>query len=91
METGSFRSHRSSRPSICYIFYRADLSLKHPWQSQNGSDIPQLTPEEIKDMAATIIKLCEEAVKIAAAARAEPGYAERRLQWERAMGWHCRR
>ena len=40
-------------------------------------------------MAATIVKLHEEATEIAAAVRAEPGYTERRLQWERTMGWHC--
>ena len=41
-------------------------------------------------MAVAIIKLHEEAAKIAAAVRAEPGYAKRRLQWERTMGWHQR-
>ena len=75
---------------MLHCFYRADLSLKHPWQSRNGSDIPELTQEEIGAMAAAIIKLQEEAVEIAAAARAAPGYAERRLQWEKAMGWHRR-
>ena len=76
---------------MLHCFYRADLSLKQHWQSQNGSDIPQLTQEEIEDMAAAIVKLHEEAAEIATAARAEPGYAERQLQWERTMGWHRRR
>ena len=76
---------------MLHCFYRADHSLKQHWQSQNGSDIPQLTQEEIEDMAAAIVKLHEEAAEIAAAARAEPGYTERQLQWERTMGWHRRR
>ena len=73
---------------MLHCFYREDLSLKQHWQSQNGSDIPHLTQEEIVDMSATIVKLHEEATEIATAARAEPGYTERQLQWERTMGWH---
>lgn len=65
---------------MLHCFYREDLSLKQHWQSQNGSDIPQLTQEEIEDMAAAIVKLHEEATEIAAAVRAEPGYTKRQLQ-----------
>lgn len=56
----------------------------HPWQSP--SDNPAFTQEELDDVAAEFIKLHEQAVEIAAAARAQPGYAERRLRWEQAMG-----